>query len=83
MDSVRVFAGLDYHTKSVQVCVMDSDGKRLMNKSCPNDAQAIREQIEQHGNRCLVALEACTGAANLAEELKAFPEWTVNLAHPF
>ena len=83
MDSVRVFAGLDYHTKSVQVCVMDSDGKRLMNKSCPNDAQAIREQIEQHGKRCLVALEACNGAANLAEELKAFPEWTVNLAHPF
>ena len=82
MDSAPIYAGLDYHTKSVQVCVMDAAGKRLMNKSCPNDAQAIREQIEQHGKRCLVALEACTGAANLAEELKAFPDWTVNLAHP-
>ena len=83
MDSVRVYAGLDYHTKSVQVCVMDAEGKRLSNKACVNDAQAIRQQIEQYGQRCFVALEACNGAANLAEELKAFPDWTVNLAHPF
>lgn len=83
MDNVRVYAGLDYHTKSIQVCVMDSEGKRLSNKACPNDAAAIRQQVEQYGDRCFVALEACTGAANLAEELKAFPHWTVNLAHPF
>ena len=83
MDSVRIFAGLDYHSESVQVCVMDASGKTLSNKSCANDAQAIRRQIEQYGTRCLVALEACSGAANLAEELKAFPNWTVNLAHPF
>lgn len=83
MDSVRVYAGLDYHTKLVQVCVMDADGKRLSNRPCANDAQAIREQIESYGDRCFVALEACSGAANLAEELKGFPNWTVNLAHPF
>lgn len=83
MDSVRVFAGLDYHTKSVQVCVMGEDGLTLSNQSCANDALAIRQVIEQYGSRCFVALEACTGAANLAEELKAFPNWSVNLAHPF
>jgi transposase len=83
MDRVRVYAGLDYHMKSVQVCVMDAEGKRLSNKACANDAAAIRQHIEQYGQRCFVALEACTGAANLAEELKAFPSWTVNLAHPF
>ena len=83
MDSVRVYAGLDYHTKSVQVCVMDAEGKRLSNKACANDAAAIRQHIEQYGERCFVALEACNGAANLAEELKAFPSWTVNLAHPY
>jgi hypothetical protein len=59
MDSVRVYAGLDYHTKSVQVCVMDAAGKGLSNKSCANDAAAIRQHIEQYGQRCFVALEAC------------------------
>lgn len=83
MDSVAVFAGVDYHTKSVQVCVMDADGKQLANKACVNDAQAIRRQIQRYGQRCFVALEACNGAAHLAEELKTFPGWTVNLAHPF
>lgn len=83
MDNVSVYAGLDYHTATVQVSVMDAQGKRLSNKTCANDAQAIRRQIEQHGTRCFVALEACTGAANLADELKQFPGWTVNLAHPF
>lgn len=83
MDSVQVYAGLDYHTNMVQVCVMDAAGKSLSNKACGNDAQAIRRQIEQYGQRCLVAVEACNGAANLAEELKSIPGWTVNLAHPF
>ncbi len=83
MDSVRVYAGLDYHSKSVQVCVLDAAGRRLCNQACANAAQAIRQLIERYGKRCSVALEACTGAANLAEELKAFPQWSVNLAHPF
>lgn len=83
MDSVRVYAGLDYHTKSVQVCVMDTAGRRLCNKACANDAQVIRRQIEQFGNECFVAIEACNGSANLAEELKEFPGWSVNLAHPY
>lgn len=83
MDNLRVYAGLDYHTNNVQVCVMNPQGKVLENKSCPNDAVAIRDAVQRHGSRCLVALEACNGAANLAEELKMYPDWTVSLAHPF
>lgn len=83
MDNVRVFVGLDYHTKSVRVCALDAQGQRLANSACANDAQAIRDLVERHGQRCFVALEAGNGAANLADELRQFPGWTVNLAHAF
>ena len=31
-----VFVGLDYHMSFVQVCVMDPDGKMLLNRKCAN-----------------------------------------------
>ena len=31
MANVTRFVGLDYHKDSVQVCVLDPDGKRLAN----------------------------------------------------
>ena len=36
-----VFVGLDYHTESVQVCVLAPDGKVLINRSCGNDWRAV------------------------------------------
>lgn len=81
MGSLEVFIGLDYHTLWIRVCILNALGERLVNTTCANDAQAIRELVERFGRRCFVAIEAGNGAANLAEELKAFPGWTVNLAH--
>ena len=79
---VPVFVGLDYHTSSVQVCVLDQSGKTLGNRACVNEAEAIRGFAEKFGLVRSVAVEACSGAADLAEELVQECGWNVSLAHP-
>ena len=81
MSSIPVFVGLDYHQNAVQVCVVDSDGTVLGNKSCPNDGPRIVAYVERLGSVKRVAIEACTGAANLADELVERAGWSVDLAH--
>lgn len=82
MESVPVKVGLDYHQKSVQVGVMAMDGRLLGNRSCDNDWQAIVSFAERHGRVTGAAIEACTGAADLAEELVQKAGWSMHLAHP-
>lgn len=82
MSSVSVFVGLDYHNATVQVCVMDRSGKVLRNQSCPNHWERIAAVVGRAGARVFAAIEACTGAANLAEELVRQAGWSVDLAHP-
>ena len=80
-----VFVGLDYHAQSVQVCVLDRQGKLLMNQSCANDWRAVRGAVSRRcGKETAVqaAIESCCGAANLADELIAEAGWSVDLAHP-
>jgi transposase len=80
-----VFVGLDYHADSVQVCVLDRGGKQLANRSCRNDWRAVQQVV---GRTCgkevqvQAAIESCCGAANLADELTACGQWSVDLAHP-
>jgi transposase len=82
MNSLPVFVGLDYHQDSVRVCVMDGDGKQLCNRSVENDAGSIRAVMLRYGTPRRIAIEACCGAADLAEELVATYGLTVQLAHP-
>lgn len=80
-----VFVGLDYHAQSVQVCLLDRQGKLLMNQSCANAWRAVRGAVSRRcGKETLVqaAIESCCGAANLADELIARAGWSVDLAHP-
>jgi transposase len=79
---VAIHVGLDYHSNEVQVCVEDSSGQMLANGSCPNDWNAIRDFAERHGRVVGAALEASTGAADMAEELVTRAGWSVSLAHP-
>lgn len=81
MCSVSVFVGLDYHQDEVQVCVVDEAGKVLLNRGRPNDARSIQRAAERCGSVQAVALEACCGAADLAQELVDLG-WSVSLAHP-
>lgn len=81
----NVFVGLDYHAKSVQVCVLDREGKVLLNRSCGNDQETIANTVSLwcgQGTVVQAAIESCCGAANLAEELIGKAGWIVNLAHP-
>jgi transposase len=82
MSTVTVFVGLDYHKDSVQVCIMDQAAKLLANRSCPNDAAALARMVAPFGTEVRAAIEACTGAAELADELVERHGWDLDLAHP-
>jgi len=82
MSKVTVFVGLDYHKDSIQVCVMDQSGKVLANRSCANDAGALALLVAFFGDHVRGAIEACTGAADLADELVERHGWDLDLAHP-
>jgi transposase len=82
MSKVTVFVGLDYHKDSVQVCIMDPSGKVLANRSGPNDAAALATMVAFFGEDVRGAIEACTGSADLADELVERHGWHLDLAHP-
>ena len=82
MSSVPVFVGLDYHQDSVQVCVVDRKGSELCNRSVENNDWAIKRIATRNGIPRRIAIEACCGAADLAEELVTQRGLPVQLAHP-
>lgn len=77
----RLFVGLDYHQDFVQVCVLDADGKILRNSKVENQWRKIAAAVPA-GVPVQAALEACCGAADLADELVEQAGWSVSLAHP-
>jgi transposase len=82
MDSVPTFIGLDYSDSSVQVCVLDESGRMLGNRGCDNDWVAISRFANQFGPVKRAAIESCTGAADLTDQLVTLAGWSVDLAHP-
>jgi len=82
MSRITVFVGLDYHQDSVQVCVMNRAGSVLANRRCANRWTAIRTVVRRRSCRVRAAIEACSGAAELADELVSRAGWSVDLAHP-
>lgn len=82
MESVPVFVGLDYHSRSVQVCVVDAGGRVLLNRRCESAVGEVVGVIEELGSVRQVAIESCCGAAAFAEDLAAATGWRVTLAHP-
>ena len=82
MSKVTICVGLDYHKDSVQVCVMDPTGKVLANRPCPNTTKEIDLFVAFFGDDVRGAIEACTGAAELADELITRHGWDLALAHP-
>ena len=74
--------GIDYHTESVQVQVMGADGTVAGRRRCRNSISEVREFVVRYGDVCGVAIEACTGSAVFAEELRKATQWKVSLCHP-
>ena len=54
----------------------------MANRGRPNDTAAIVAFAERFGRVTGVAIESCSGAAHLAEELSTRAGWSVDLAHP-
>jgi len=81
MSSLAVFVGMDYHQDGVQVCVLDQKGRQMVNAVRGNCWQQIAETVPE-GVRVFATIEACCGAADLAEELIGKAGWSVDLAHP-
>lgn len=82
MSTLRVFVGIDYHDQELQVCVLDETGQVLSNCLCANSAAAVNAIVRRHGRMVYVAIEACCGAAALADVLTVGLGWSVDLAHP-
>ena len=82
MGTLPVIVGLDYSDRSVQVCVLNEQGEVLGNRGCANDWQAIKEFAESRGRVVRAAIDSCSGAADLADELVTRAGWHVDLAHP-
>ena len=82
MENVPVFVGLDYHSKSVQVCVVDREGTILVNRKCGNSVPEVGAAIGPGRTVQRVAIESCCGAADFADGLIADLHWSVTLAHP-
>lgn len=82
MSKVTVYVGLDYHKGSIQVCIMDPNGKILVNRRCPNQVEALVKLVAAHGDDVHAAVESCSGAAVLADELATRHGWSIGLAHP-
>jgi hypothetical protein len=81
VSATRLLVGLDYHQDFVQVCVLDETGRTLRNSKVDNDWRKIAAAVPV-GASMQVALEACCGAADLADELAQRAGWSVSLAHP-
>ncbi len=82
MSRLTVFVGLDYHQSGVQVCILDVNGRVLLNKKVKNCVATIIRVILRVGQPKAVAVEACCGASDLAEKLHTKGGWSVSLAHP-
>jgi hypothetical protein len=80
--TLPLFVGLDYSQHDIQLCVLDPQGKVLCNRPVDNSADALDATVRRFGIVQGAALEACTGAANLAEELADRFAWPVHLAIP-
>ena len=69
MSKITLYVGLDYHQRAVQVCVMNGRGEILVNTVARNVAEEVVAAAAVSGARVEAGIEACTGAANLADEL--------------
>lgn len=81
MQATPVYIGLDYHSRSVQVCVLDRGGGVLVNRRCGNSVAEIAGVVGPGRVVDRAAIESCCGAADLAEALWREAGWAVTLAH--
>lgn len=76
-----VFVGLDVHQDSIQVCIINAEGRSLFNRRMDNEVRPLIAAIRRFGDDVRIGLEACGGTAALADELIQATGWSVQLTH--
>ncbi len=79
--SLPVYVGLDYSELAVRVCVMDASGRTLGNRDVSNDADRLDAYVRRFGTLRGAAIEACSGASDLAEQLADRYGWSIHMGH--
>lgn len=82
MNLAGMSVGVDYHQDSLRVTMLSEDGAVLGSRSVANDVDRLVGVVSRFGKIKGIALEACTGSANFAEELRKKTGWPVVLCHP-
>ncbi|MHC5003701.1 MAG: IS110 family transposase, partial [Planctomycetota bacterium] len=82
MKNLPVYSGLDYHQGSIQVCVLDQQGRSLTNRRCRSEVADVVDVLRRCGDVRSIAIESCCGAAEFADQLRQVTGWEVRLAHP-
>lgn len=79
-----VFVGIDYHERFCSVCILTREGKLLGETDANSSADYLEKWLDWQvpgPKRIQAAIEACGGAAQLADKLRQ-RGWQVDLAHP-
>lgn len=82
MKKIPVSVGIDYADSVLQVCVTDQEGRMLRNGRCENRWQAVAARVKADERVEIAVIEACTGAADLADELIGKAGWPTAMAMP-
>jgi len=68
MEIVPDYVGLDYHSDTIRVCVMDADGETMINQNVANDPGAVRDLVEElHRDLSVGFLKPVIGYEDLTE----------------
>lgn len=81
MGSLALSVGVDYHMGHLQICALDPQGRQVLNRRCGNSLLELAQAMRGVGDVRAVAIEACTGAADLAEAMVEQLGWSVDMAH--
>jgi transposase len=76
-----VYGGVDLHARRSQVCVIDQDGKVLVNRKVPNRIDEILAILEPYGKEIPVAVESTFNWYWLVDALQDAGH-EVHLGHP-
>lgn len=82
MTLTNLSVGIDYHQSTVRVAVLSSSGKLVGSRNLANSVEEVVSYVGGFGSVQGVALEACTGSAHFADELRKASGWSVELCHP-
>ena len=82
MNVSQMSVGIDYHQSSVRVTVLGPGGERQGSRDLGNSVESVIDFVSTFGTVKGVALEACTGSAHFADELRSKSGWNVELCHP-